>query len=331
MNETVGVINMEVYVKCRSRFCFASKLCRYFPPFLAFRMKHAWFDSAIAKHSGDIECYAAPLYCNRRIRLNLTEVVDRSCAFVGSNNIYAMVVARCVLTSGDVVYEFGANLGTETLSLSGIVGASGKVVAIEANPVIAQSLEMRVRESGVTNIEIIRKAICMQQDPVGFFVGVASENSGRAHIVPDSRGDAARDVVMVPTIQGDSLLQAFPHPRFIHIDIEGAELSALESCRRILTEYRPVMVAEVCTDHLSRMHSSPHELYKYLLDCRYRMFDLGSRRLIEVDESRSKVPISTDWLCLPAEKVDRYRKLITRKLLLARIMPRFARLSPLCN
>ena len=54
----------------------------------------------------------------------------------------------------------------------------------------------------------------------------------------------------MPALSGDDLLATWRAPDFIKMDVEGAELSALAGCDKILSEVRPVFYIEVA-DHNS--------------------------------------------------------------------------------
>ena len=55
----------------------------------------------------------------------------------------------------------------------------------------------------------------------------------------------AREVVLVPTLPLDTLLDALPPPTFVKIDVEGAELAVLRGAERLLREVRPSVYIEV--------------------------------------------------------------------------------------
>ena len=54
-----------------------------------------------------------------------------------------------------------------------------------------------------------------------------------------SQANGTRFVSYVPCLTLDQLLEAFPPPQFIKIDVEGAEFLLLSHAERVLTTYRP--------------------------------------------------------------------------------------------
>ncbi len=306
---------------------FVIRLCRILPPFMACRIKHTWLDRRLL-YEGNLRC--KPLFCRNPVMADFGEEVDRSMAVVGSNNFPAMAAAATLLSVGDTVYEFGANVGTETLSLASLVCETGRVVAVEADGVNAAKLEARLAEANLKNVSIVNRAVCSIPGSVVVSRGPAHK-SGMSFIreasdhVPDSFLAAT-----IETIRGDDLLSLHPPPAFMMMDIEGSELSALESCQRILSEARPAVVLEVNKATLAKLGATPDTLLRFLFDREYRVFNLADRRLPAVERRTLLTDMKgmTDWLCLPAERAFQERRL-RQRLLAARVLPRLRAISPL--
>lgn len=67
--------------------------------------------------------------------------------------------------SGDVIIELGAGCGTETVTLSRLVGPAGRVVAVEASPRAADLLRATVSANDLSNVTVVEAAI---SDSCGF-------------------------------------------------------------------------------------------------------------------------------------------------------------------
>ena len=300
-------------------------ICRRFPPFLACRIQNWCGRRCVAGH-GFVRC--RPLFGGTAIVADLGDAVDRQFALFGTANLMGMALASCVVSEGDTVFEFGANVGTETLSLSSLVGNSGCVVAVEANPVNARKLSDRVSQSGNDNITVVERAVCACVEDVSLISG-PKNNSGMSSIsISDERG-ASTESAKVPTVAADDLLADFPAPRLLCMDIEGSELSALESAHRILKEVRPFVTLEVDATFLARMNATTEQVLDLLSHHGYRVYDMQKRTLPRVSLSDSRAEVHTDWLGIPGEQCDQFYGRIRNQLLAARVLPRFWRLSPI--
>lgn len=74
-----------------------------------------------------------------------------------------------------------------------------------------------------------------------------------------------RECILVGTIGLDALLERSFVPDLVKIDVDGAELRALQGAPRLLREIRPVIVVEVTRDR--------EEVGRLLSDNGYRMLD----------------------------------------------------------
>jgi len=115
-----------------------------------------------------------------------------------------------------------------------------------------------------------RKAIGLEPDPqnyrklVQFLSGIENQLASRIEALPlaasnracrlrfrDGEGLSAalsdQGSIEVECVRLDDLLRG-EHPTYIKLDIEGAELDAIEGCQRVLVEERPVLAA--CVYHL---------------------------------------------------------------------------------
>lgn len=57
--------------------------------------------------------------------------------------------------AGDVVCDFGSGVGVHALPLAGLVGETGKVIAVDIQPQMLRMLEERAAEAGISGIETV--------------------------------------------------------------------------------------------------------------------------------------------------------------------------------
>ena len=131
-----------------------------------------------------------------------------------------------------VFYDVGAHVGFYSLLASALVG-SGKVFAFEPVPRNLVYLREHLALNHVTNVEVLPVAVSdktgmapFHMEQTGFMGCLSSEGS-----------------ITVPTATLDSLVQdgRIPPPDYIKMDIEGAELLALQGANETLRHYKPVI------------------------------------------------------------------------------------------
>jgi FkbM family methyltransferase len=130
-----------------------------------------------------------------------------------------------VLKPGDTMVDVGANVGFHSLLAAHLVGPTGRVVAIEPSPLIAEHLERHRRLNGAENLRISRVAVADRAGELSLYAG-PSYNQGATTSVP-SRGQ--RPLTTAPALPLDEILTAEERSRvrLIKIDIEGAEAPVL--------------------------------------------------------------------------------------------------------
>ena len=150
-----------------------------------------------------------------------------------------------LLRSEDCVIDVGANVGSFAAMAGEIVGPSGSVYAIEANPRLVDKLSRSF--ANAPNVKIVHAAACATSGTVAFSVATFS---GWSSLRPNCTFDVAEQL-SVPAITLDDLArrEALSRVRLLKLDIEGGEFGALQGAREtlragivefILTEVEPL-------------------------------------------------------------------------------------------
>jgi FkbM family methyltransferase len=186
-----------------------------------------------------------------------------------------VVAALARLTPpGGTVIDVGAHVGLHTLLFSSLVGAAGRVLAVEPSPANASLLRRHLVWNQCRNVSVIEAAIgenagsvrfCFRTDPTD---PTASANS----IAYDIGGDAAD----VPVATLDDICR-FCAPDLIKVDVEGAELLVLRGAEETLAHTAPILVVSIHPELLKMLGSTPTELVAFLSKRGYEGRDLDGR------------------------------------------------------
>jgi FkbM family methyltransferase len=133
---------------------------------------------------------------------------------------------RAFLREGDTAVDVGANIGDLTVPLSGIVGRSGHVYAIESNPDTFNVLCANLALNGIQNTR-----------PMNAFVAVDVPRANVAESTP-----FMSERWPTPRISLDSL--ALETCRLIKVDVDGGELDVLRSGEMQIERFRPILYFE---------------------------------------------------------------------------------------
>ena len=143
-------------------------------------------------------------------------------------------------------WDIGAHLGYFSLLMA---RRCELVVAVEANPHLAARLRRNV-ELNNAGIAVVEVAVAGNEGTVTFEI---SSETGMSRVA-ELGGVASApivDRVRVETTTLDRLLEIHERPSFAKLDIEGAELAALENAPRFLAA-RPVIVCDLHGDAAHR-------------------------------------------------------------------------------
>jgi FkbM family methyltransferase len=132
---------------------------------------------------------------------------------------------RRVLRPGDYVIDVGANIGVFTLFFRRIVGACGKVTAIEPEPTNYRKLVVNcaINDGGIGVITTHNVGVAAE--PRTFTLHLDPSNPGAHSILPVDGSVKAIEIRCVPLA---TLIDWERRPRLLKIDIEGFEYPVLE-------------------------------------------------------------------------------------------------------
>ncbi|HEY0516442.1 MAG TPA: FkbM family methyltransferase [Solirubrobacteraceae bacterium] len=171
-----------------------------------------------------------------------------------------------LMRDGQVVYDIGANAGFYTVICARSVGARGQVVAFEPLPANLELVNHNVQINGFVNVTVLPYAIGGSRGRAGFTLGADSTRGGltHAHAEPERAGTIEVDVRGLDELIAEGAVAA---PHVIKMDIEGAEVDALNGAGALLAGRRPALLVEV--------HGTGRELESVLASHRYRWRLIG--------------------------------------------------------
>ena len=142
---------------------------------------------------------------------------------------------EAILKPGDTFVDLGANVGYDTLLASKLVGAGGRVVAIEASSDIFAQFQANLALNRVANVRAVHVAVSDAAGELALYGGDAG-NQGRTSSLPR---EGLTPIETVPMLPLDAVLTAEERAavRLIKMDIEGGELPVLQRLVETLELY----------------------------------------------------------------------------------------------
>jgi FkbM family methyltransferase len=203
-------------------------------------------------------------------------VIGKSLRLYGEWAEHELSLLRPFVVAGMTVVDVGANIGTHTLPLSQWVN-SGRVIAIEAQPIVSAVLRDNCIQNGRLNVQVVNAICAAESGSVEFRPNYNKEQNLGAISFAGTLGNGQRKLsrwlrrlirpysVNIPLITLDELCSDEP-VALIKIDIEGMELDALRGAANLLTRWHPAIYFE--QNDTTRLPDT----FNYLVDIGYRMF-----------------------------------------------------------
>ena len=165
------------------------------------------------------------------------QFIGRSIELYGEYCGERLDLFRKIVRPGDIAIDAGANIGSGTVALAQAVGATGAVIAIEAQRLLHQILCANVAINSLTNV--YAPLMAAGEEAGQLVVPILSprvENNFAALGLKDQEWEGG-DAVPLNTIDSFELR----HCRLLAIDVEGMEVDALRGAEATLATCAPVV------------------------------------------------------------------------------------------
>jgi FkbM family methyltransferase len=208
--------------------------------------------------------------------------------FIYFRGIYEEQIAGAIasaLRPGMTFVDIGANIGQHTCIAASVVGAAGRVIAIEPQLLVRERLERNVARNCLLNVDVISNAIGAEIRS-GRLIHRDSRNDGQASLASEE-GDISQsfETVEIRPLAAVMADLDVAHADVMKIDVEGAEMNVFQGAESFLCGNLPSTIFVECIDgHLGRFGNSSAQLIGWLHDHGYVVRALlrgGRWRLVE--------------------------------------------------
>jgi FkbM family methyltransferase len=143
-----------------------------------------------------------------------------------------------------LIIDCGANVGISVLRAKQLFPAA-KIMAFEPDQKVFACLEKNLSTNGITDVELIRKAVWTNNDGVNF--GSEGADGGSVYYAENKN--------IVPSARLKDVLASVSHVDLLKIDIEGAEIDVLVDCKNELKKVKNLFVEyHSITSQSQRLH-----------------------------------------------------------------------------
>jgi FkbM family methyltransferase len=207
---------------------------------------------------------------------------------------------RRFVQPGQVVFDVGAHAGLHLAQFLDLIGPSGRAVAFEPIPILADTLANKYRDH--PNVEIRNTALADKPGRSGFLVLHKSLGmSGFKQRV--GSGDQGAEEIKVEVDTLDRQASGLARLDYIKIDIEGAEVSCLRGARETVKRCRPLISVEYGMPGYSMFGNGAMTLFEWAREHGYVPSDLFGNLIPRPEEWQAVCDYSLwDFFLVPEER-----------------------------
>lgn len=198
---------------------------------------------------------------------------------MGSVDPGLLGMVRELVKPGNVVWDVGANVGFFSFAAAVQAGPAGRVLAIEPDTWLVGLLRRSARLECEKRapVEVIPAAVADQVGLARLYIAKHARASSHLEGFATKYTGGTRAEQWVTTLTLDWLLERFPPPAVLKVDVEGAEHLVFQGAARLLNEFRPVILCEVRDENADAVS-------RILVPAGYTFFDAS------LDQPRRPLP-----------------------------------------
>jgi FkbM family methyltransferase len=226
--------------------------------------------------------------------------ISRGLLLFGTREVDHKILLEQIARPGMMVFDIGANIGYYALMELGLIGPTGRMLAIEPSPsniaLLKRNLELNSEGERIT---VLEGAVSDKPGTAAFHLS-AHSNLGTFHASGSAEKLLSGEQISVRTYTVPELAAEHGAPDLIRMDVEGHEVEVIRGMIPAIREaaMKPTIIFET---HLSR-YSEDHDMagvLRELFDCGYGVpraassWQEGTKR-IEALGYKGSDPIPTD-------------------------------------
>jgi len=204
-----------------------------------------------------------------------------------------------VIHKDDVVFDVGANFGWYTILFSKLVGPQGKVYSFEPIPKEQVLLSRNIALNAASNVTLGRYVVGAEEKAeVPLYIPVAY-GPAYASVIPDHAHDAKHSrTVMAQMTTLDAYVRKHNIKKvdFIKCDVEGYETPVFEGAKKLIAEFKPIVLAEV-----SRFKTD-QRAFEIFIERGYEIFHYSGSALIPVTHLDGDMPPVSNFLFIHKDR-----------------------------
>jgi FkbM family methyltransferase len=215
---------------------------------------------------------------------------------------------------GGHILDVGANIGLIALRLATRIESRNQIFAVEAMPSDFKALEDNIRANEMQKrVQPLHYALGENDGDVAYIQieGGDADRTGTANILPNEF-EFQRIPLTLRSIDALAAKGVLKRPiKFIKIDTDGYDLFVLRGAHRLMTEDRPIVLAEAARHCMNWHGVCIDDIATFAISRGYELWSKQAKT-IRFEVWRPGNPFETDALLVPREKTERLAHLLVQ-------------------
>lgn len=238
-------------------------------------------------------------------KINTSSFLEWSLFFYGGYEFFISKLFEQFVYAGATVVDVGANIGIHSLKLGKLTGPSGTVYAFEPHPIIFQKLHQNITLNQMFCIKPVQLGLASKSGE--FILHGFDENSSNqgTSFLTESSGvheNKSGQTYQVNVVTLDDFVESKQLDRvdLIKIDAEGFDLDVLMGSRKVITQFKPVIIFEYClsVDEKDKIKLFD-QVQQLLLSLQYKLYVIKYNYLVEFNKNELQGNVRI--LCVPSK------------------------------
>jgi len=185
------------------------------------------------------------------------------------------------LKKGDVVLDIGGHTGAWTIPYAKFVGENGFVYVFEPEKEGAAAIQRNIYLNNISNAKLFQVAITDKSGSLDFYVRPDKDTHSIFEETHAKSPLGIQHTYKVDVFDIDNLIKKgnIKQPEFIKLDVEGAELLALEGMRNTLQNVRAIYIECHLALKVDLKIGEPVELVSQ------KLRELGVKEIVRMDHA----------------------------------------------
>ncbi len=231
------------------------------------------------------------------VQLKLDDFIQQQIFLLDYYDKPGILFLKKHLSSGAIFVDIGANIGAYTLIASKMVTKYGKVFAFEPAKHVYDQLLRNISLNQFENIRLEKLALFDKKTKLELKIS-SNANLGMSSI--HDHDEETGEIEVVEAISGDEYFKQIAPSRMdlIKLDIEGAELFALQGLKQTIEKFRPLILIELSEAVLQRSNINKMEIIHFIEHLHYEMKGINQQGEM-VDAAASDLNDSENFAFCP--------------------------------